>query len=145
MKQLAIVSGGFDPVHPGHIALFAEAVEKYGEVLVILNSDRWLTKKKGQPFMTWEDRAAVLRAIRGVRDVVSVDDGDGTVCNALSRLHRTYWDHTLTFCNGGDRLTGNTPEAALCEGLGIQLAWNVGGSKMNSSSILLSQWLETNT
>lgn len=113
---------------------------RLGEVVVILNSDKWLTRKKGKPFMTWADRAAILRGLKGVREVIAVDDGDGTVCNGILDIHRRYADFKLVFCNGGDRKAGNTPETALCEGFGIEVAWEIGGGKKASSSGLLASW-----
>lgn len=90
--------------------------------------------------MKWEDRAAILRSIWGVWEVIAVDDNDSTVCNGIYTVAQTYANHNLVFCNGGDRYDGNTPETALCQGLGIELAWNVGGGKTSSSSHLLSTW-----
>ena len=138
---IALVSGGFDPIHPGHISLIQNAA-RHGNVVVLLNSDAWLTRKKGKPFMSWDERATILRAITGVLNVLPVDDGDQTVCNGIAEAVRVYKGRTLIFCNGGDRLAGNTPETALCEGLGVQLVWNVGGGKEQSSTGLLSRWME---
>lgn len=131
----------FDPIHSGHIALIREAAETTNGVIVLLNSDRWLTRKKGRPFMNWVERATILSAISGVIDVVPVDDGDGTVCNGIQMAARAFGAGSLTFCNGGDRTALNTPETALCEALGIDVKWDVGGGKTSSSSELLSQWL----
>ncbi len=124
------VSGGFDPIHKGHIQMIREAAE-YGQVIVILNSDDWLTRKKGYKFMSFEERAYIAGSIKGVTLVTSVDDIDGTVCKALERFKPDY------FANGGDRYDTNTPEMKLCEELGIQLLWNVGGGKIQSSSDLV--------
>lgn len=129
MKTIAI-SGGFDPVHIGHIRYIQEAA-KYGEVTVILNSDSWLRRKKKFIFMPWEQRAEILRAIRGVKHVVIAQDEDGTVCTTLRLLYPDY------FAKGGDRTMDNTPEQALCHELGIKLLWNVGGGKIASSSELV--------
>jgi len=129
------VSGGFDPVHIGHIRMIIEAA-KYGEVIVILNSDRWLFNKKGFGFMSFDERAEILAAIKGVVKVVEVDDSDGTVCEAISRIHPTY------FANGGDRKSDNVPEVALCEELGVKLLWNIGGEKAQSSSDLVERLQE---
>ncbi len=141
MKRISIVSGGFDPIHSGHVALIREAAN-HGDVVVLLNSDAWLTRKKGRPFMDWNERETVLRAIVGVIDVMAVDDGDGTVCNGIQRAFTRYADYDVTFCNGGDRRHGNTPETAFCEALGIKLAWNIGGGKEQSSTGLLSRWMD---
>ena len=134
-----MVSGGFDPVHIGHVRMILEAAE-YGHVLVVANSDAWLMRKKGYIFMSWEERAELLAAIRGVTSVERVDDTDGTVCEAIRRLKPTY------FANGGDRKTDNTPEMDVCKELGVKLLWNVGGGKIQSSSDLVSaSGMVTNT
>jgi D-beta-D-heptose 7-phosphate kinase/D-beta-D-heptose 1-phosphate adenosyltransferase len=125
-----LVSGGFDPAHIGHIRMILEAAQ-YGNVIVVANSDAWLMRKKGYIFMPWEERAELLSAIRGVTSVERVADTDGTVCEAIKRLKPTY------FANGGDRKTGNTPEMNVCKELGVQLLWNVGGGKIQSSSNLV--------
>lgn len=124
---MVCVSGGFDPLHVGHLALLADA-GRHGELTVILNSDAWLLRKKGFVFLPWEQRAAIISDLRYVAAVVPVDDTDGTVCEALSRLKPAY------FANGGDRKNDNTPEVALCEELGIAPLWNIGGGKADSSS-----------
>ena len=125
-----MVSGGFDPVHAGHIRMIRHAAE-FGDVIVIANSDDWLYRKKGFIFMEWERRVEILNAIKGVVLVDSVDDSDGTVCEAIRRLTPTY------FANGGDRGRSNTPEQTVCEELGIELLWGIGGEeKLDSSSEL---------
>ena len=124
-----MVSGGFDPVHIGHIRLLQHAA-LYGRVVVALNSDAWLTRKKGKPFMPWAERAEILQAMKHVAGVVSVGDADGTVCAALDAVNPDY------FANGGDRKVGNLAEIALCNSLGIVRIYNVGGGKIQSSSKL---------
>ena len=129
-RPTVMVSGGFDPVHAGHIRMIRHAA-KYGDVIVVANSDDWLYRKKGFIFMEWERRVEILNAIKGVVLVDSVDDTDGTVCEAIRRLHPTY------FANGGDRGRSNTPEQTVCEELNIQLLWAIGGEeKVDSSSDL---------
>ena len=128
--EMGAVSGGFDPVHWGHVKMIAEA-SKYARVMVILNSDEWLMRKKGYVFMPWRERAYILGNIKGVSLVSAVNDKDGTVCQALRRLKPTY------FANGGDRKQENTPEMDFCEELGIQMLWNVGGEKIQPSSELV--------
>ena len=129
-RPTVAVSGGFDPVHVGHVRMILEAAE-VGDVIVIANSDEWLMRKKGYVFMPWEERAEILASIRGVLKVVPVDDSDGTVCEALRRENPTF------FANGGDRKTDNTPEMVVCSELGIGLLWEVGGGKIQSSSELV--------
>ena len=127
MKGVVCVSGGFDPLHSGHLAMFRAASEQ-GELTVIINSDAWLLRKKGFVFLPWQDRAALIGDLGYVANVATVDDADGTVCEALARLN------PRTFANGGDRKIGNTPEVELCKQLGIEMLWNVGGGKADSSS-----------
>ena len=126
------VSGGFDPVHKGHIQMIREAAE-YGNVLVILNSDDWLVRKKGYKFMSFEERAYIIGNIKGVTVISSVDDSDNTVCEALKKFKPDY------FANGGDRYDTNTPEMNVCEELGIKMLWNIGGGKVQSSSDLVDK------
>lgn len=129
------VSGGFDPLHEGHLAMFREAAS-LGALTVIINSDAWLLRKKGFVFLPWEQRASLIADLRYVTAVAHVDDADNTVCEALARLKPHY------FANGGDRKQGNTPETTLCEKLGIELLWNIGGGKTDSSSeIARKSWV----
>jgi D-beta-D-heptose 7-phosphate kinase/D-beta-D-heptose 1-phosphate adenosyltransferase len=127
-----VVSGGFDPVHIGHVRLILAAAE-YGDVIVVANSDSWLYRKKGFVFMTWEQRKEILEALKGVVRVEWVDDTDETVCEALRRIKPTY------FANGGDRKGDNVPEVAVCEELDIEMLWNMGGTKIESSSDLVNK------
>ena len=132
-RKTVMVSGGFDPVHIGHIRMILEA-SKHGDVIVVANSDDWLYRKKGFVFMEFEQRAEILAAIKGVVKVSGVDDHDGTVCEAISRLKPDY------FANGGDREKHNTPEQATCDELGVKMLWGVGGNdKANSSSDLVER------
>jgi len=126
-RRKVAVSGGFDPIHVGHIRYIQDAA-KYGDVVIILNSDSWLVRKKGYAMMPWEQRAEILRAIHGVRDVIMAKDEDNTVCDSLRYLYPDY------FAKGGDRTQDNTPELALCIELGIKTLWNIGGIKIASSS-----------
>ena len=131
-RKTIAISGGFDPVHIGHVKMIEEA-SRHGGVLVILNSDEWLQRKKGYVFMPWEERAEIIESISGVRSVQRVDDSDGTVCEALTRLKPTM------FANGGDRKSDNVPEVAVCEKNDIEMIWNVGGEKIQSSSELVKK------
>lgn len=135
-RPIIAVSGGFDPVHIGHIRMIRDA-SRYGDVMVIINSDDWLQRKKGYVFMPYTERSEIMGNIKGVSFVTSVDDSDGTVCAALKR-HRPD-----AFANGGDRKTKNTPEMDVCEELGIQMMWAVGGdNKPQSSSWLVNKLKE---
>ena len=130
--ETVAVSGGMDPIHFGHVRMIQEAAQ-FGEVIVILNSDEWLMRKKGFVFMPWEERAEIIESIKGVRKVVRVDDSDGSVCEALRREKPTY------FANGGDRTNKNTPEMEVCTDLGISMLWGLGGGKIQSSSDLVAR------
>ena len=131
------VSGGFDPIHKGHVQMIREAAE-YGNVIVLLNSDDWLIRKKGYKFMSFEERAYIVVSIKGVTVVSNVDDSDGSVCAGLKRFKPDY------FANGGDRKTENTPEMDVCEELGIQMMWAIGGNnKPQSSSWLVNKLKES--
>ena len=135
-RPIIAVSGGFDPVHIGHVRMIQDAA-RYGDVMVIINSDDWLMRKKGYVFMPWQERAEIMGNIKGVRLVTQVDDSDGTVCEAIKR-HRPD-----AFANGGDRKTQNTPEMDVCEELGIQMMWAIGGNdKPQSSSWLVNKLKE---
>lgn len=122
-----VISGGFDPIHPGHIAMI-ESAREYGEVHIVLNSDDWLVRKKGFFFQPWTDRKKILEAY--TPHIHTVDDSDGTVCEALRRIRPDY------FGNGGDRTNKNTPELDVCVELGIQPVFELGGGKFNSSSAI---------
>ena len=132
-KKTVLVSGGFDPVHIGHIRMILDA-SRHGDVIVVANSDDWLFRKKGFVFMEFDQRAEILASIKGVIKVSGVDDSDGTVCEAIIRLKPDY------FANGGDRKKHNTPEQAVCDELGVEMLWGVGGEdKANSSSDLVER------
>jgi len=131
-KDTVMVSGGFDPVHIGHVQMIMEAAT-WGDVIVVINSDEWLMRKKGFVFMPWEERSSILYAMKGVVQVSEVDDRDNSVCEAIRRILPTY------FANGGDRKNINTPEVSACEALGVKLLWNVGGGKVQSSSDLVRE------
>lgn len=124
-----LLSGGFDPIHVGHWRMIRAAKEIRSRVIIALNSDAWLIRKKGYVFMPWEDRAELLRAYHV--HVVKVDDRDGTVCEALERLRPLY------FGNGGDRTAANPAEHEVCVRLGIQELFGLGGGKVRSSSELV--------
>ena len=130
-KKTIVVSGGFDPVHVGHVRMIRAAAE-YGDVIVVINSDDWLMRKKGYIFMPWSQRREIIESIIGVHEVATVDDTDGTVCEALKRLQ------PALFGNGGDRTNKNTPEMQVCEDLDIDMLWALGGDKVQSSSVLVA-------
>lgn len=132
------VSGGFDPIHNGHVRMFVEAKRRFGDrLIVILNNDNWLRAKKGYVFMPEEMRAEIIRELRCVDEVYITkhekDDPDMSVCEALREINPT------VFANGGDRFADNIPEKVLCDRLGILTMFNVGGGKIASSSELVKR------
>ena len=136
MKKRIMVSGGFDPPHIGHIRMFQDAA-KWGDVVVAINSDDWLMRKKGYVFMPWTERAEIIRELTSVEQVVSFNDNDDTANQAI-KVHRPD-----AFANGGDRKKKNTPEMDLCDKLGIQMLWGIGGKdKPQSSSWLVDKLRE---
>ncbi len=134
-KKIAL-SGGFDPVHVGHVRMIQAAAE-IGDVIVIANSDSWLQRKKGYIFMPWSERAEILSAFKGVTMVVEAKDDDDSVCASIADLKNSI--DLDFFGNGGDRKSSNTPEIALCNDLGVDLLWNLGGGKIQSSSELVGR------
>ena len=131
-EPIVCVSGGMDCLHVGHLDLFDSAA-RYGRLVVILNSDEFLIRKKGYRFMPWQDRARVILALNIVTAVTPVDDADGTVSEALRRVRPDY------FCNGGDRTEPNEAEDAICRELDIHQLFNVGGGKTRSSSEIIGR------
>ena len=130
-RKIVCVSGGFDPVHVGHVRMIQEAA-RHGDVIIIANSDAWLIRKKGYLFMDYNQRQEILYAFKGVVDVIEAQDDDGSVCTTLRHIN------PAIFANGGDRGDTNTPEVDLCNELGIETLWNVGGGKIQSSSDLVA-------
>ena len=140
-----LVTGGFDPLHSSHVE-FIETAATLGDRLVVgLNSDSWLTRKKGRPFMSFTDRFAVLDALKAVDEVIDFDDSDDTARDAIDLLlDADYaYDLPIVFANGGDRGPGNCLEIEKYEGNSqVVFAFNVGGEKRNSSSTLVREWEE---
>jgi cytidyltransferase-like protein len=138
MNTIVVVSGGFDPVHSGHIRLIKEA-RLLGDMLIVgINSDEWLARKKGRAFMPWQERLCVLNNLRDVDEVYTFVDDDGTACHLLQQVRAHYPDAKIIFANGGDRTQQNIPEMSVP---GIEFVFGVGGSdKANSSSWILQEW-----
>lgn len=131
-KRIVAVSGGFDPVHIGHVRMFQEARNLGDELVVIINNDNWLRAKKGYAFTPEEERVELIQHFPFVDRVVltkhSEDVKDRSVCEALEELR------PHIFANGGDRFADNVPEHELCTRLGIEMVFNIGGGKIQSSS-----------
>ena len=140
--KVVLVTGGFDPLHPGHIEYFKAAKKLGDELHVGLNSDEWLTRKKGRPFMKFEDRAAIIEELSVVDKVISFDDSDDTACGAIYKTMATHSGIQIIFANGGDRTNTTTPEWKTYHDFSnVDFAFGVGGeNKMNSSSWILDEW-----
>lgn len=137
VKKVVAISGGFDPIHIGHVRLIQEAAELGDELVVILNNDNWLVDKKGFAFMPQNERKEVIESIRGVTRVVITEHAPGESDRSVCRVLRELKPHV--FANGGDRKPDGdpVPEVMLCEEMGIELIYNVGeGGKVQSSSWL---------
>ena len=137
--KLIVVSGGFDPIHSGHIAYLKSAKSHGDKLIVALNSDAWLEKKKGKFFMPLNERKSIVEAIKYVDEVISFEDDEKSSCiNALEAIKKTYPSEEIYFANGGDRDIKNIPEMSV---LGINFLFGVGGNdKKNSSSWILNKW-----
>jgi len=137
--KIIIVSGGFDPIHSGHIAYFKAARELGDKLVVALNSDDWLVNKKGKYFMPFIERKAIIENLKSVDSVIGFDDDSiGSATNALVKVKGIYPNDTIAFANGGDRNQGNIPEMSVD---GIEFLFSVGGDdKKNSSSWILKKW-----
>ena len=146
MRELVLVSGGFDPIHSGHIYLIQEA-SKYGDVIVLLNSDKWLREKKGREFLPFVERETIMKSLKNVIDVLSFDDSDKTCVDGIRKAINKYPNHKIMFANGGDRNDKTSPdsEKKFCDKNNIATLWGVGGGyKSNSSSQILKRWREEN-
>ncbi len=136
--KIVLVTGGFDPIHSGHIKYFKAAKELGDKLVVGLNSDNWLTRKKGQPFMDIDERFIVTSAIGVVDEVILYNDDDDSSCEAIRLLKRRYPTADIIFANGGDRTKDNIPEMIFDD---VEFVFGVGGNtKLNSSSDLLKNW-----
>ena len=125
--DIVVVSGGFDPLHKGHIRLFNEA-KKLGHKLVCgLNSDKWIIRKKGEVSMNFGERTEIVSSLRAVDEVISFNDMDDTAINLLTRVQSIYPECSICFANGGSMEEKNTPESGFCRAYGIDMLWNVGG------------------
>jgi len=138
--QIVLVTGGFDPLHSGHIEYF-KAAKNLGQYLIVgLNSDKWLERKKGRPFMPLEERIAIIEMLQIVDEVITFDDSDNTAIDAINQV-KLGWgtDHKIIFANGGDRTKNNIPE--MLSHSEVQYEFGVGGeNKANSSSWILDEW-----
>ena len=141
-KKLSLVSGGFDPIHSGHISYFKRAKDLSDYLVVGLNTEEWLTRKKGQYFQSWKERAEIIRHLDMVNAVISWDDEDDSACGAIAKCLEIA--ETVIFAIGGDRGKTNTPEVdKYGDHPHVEFAWGIGGDdKMNSSSWILHGYFE---
>ena len=139
MEKIVLLTGGFDPVHIGHVRMFKEAKRFGDKVFVGLNSDPWLTRKKGKPFMPYAERQEILQSIKYIDRVFSFSDKDNTAVRFIKSMNEVYLNNPnvkLYFGNGGDRTGTTTPEVEFCKENGIKLIFELGGGKIQSSSKL---------
>ena len=139
-RSIIVLSGGFDPVHKGHLRMFREASWLGHQVIVGLNSDDWLIRKKGKPFMKFEERKEIIEGFKYVNQVLLFDDTDDTANDLIKKVNELYEkeDVKLYFANGGDRKVDNVPEVDVCKELDVVMLWGVGGGKIQSSSWLIN-------
>jgi len=138
-EKVVMVSGGFDPIHIGHVRLFQQAKDLGDKLIVVINNDNWLRKKKGKAFMPEKERKEIIEALECVDQVIisfhKKDTKDISVCKEIIKIK------PHIFANGGDRFADNIPEFKLCNNLGIKMVFNVGkGGKIRSSSELLKKY-----
>tara|TARA_X000000368_G_scaffold208614_1_gene164736 strand:+ start:1199 stop:1645 length:447 start_codon:yes stop_codon:yes gene_type:complete len=138
--KIVVVSGGFDPIHSGHIAYLSSAKDLGDKLIVALNSDKWLKTKKGFAFMPFKERKIVLEAINVVDSVRAFEDDElGSCKNALEEIKNEYEGKKIIFANGGDRSKTNIPEMEVKD---IDFVFGVGGNdKKNSSSELINRFI----
>ena len=139
MDKVVVITGGFDPIHRGHIE-YIKAAKELGNILIVgVNSDEWLVRKKGRSFMPFEDRVSIIGALHNVDYAIPFNDRDGTAKDAIAWARKVFPERTIVFANGGDRTSDNIPEMDFADD-NIEFAFGVGGDKTNSSSHLLQEW-----
>lgn len=143
MRTYYIVSGGFDPIHEGHISMIKASAAESDGVIVLLNSDDWLRRKKGTNFMDMKTRRIICENLKGVIDVLDFDDTDNSASDGIYRVRKKYANDHLVFANGGDRTKENIPEQPMCDQCHVDLKFGVGGEeKANASSKILNEYLK---
>lgn len=140
MNKIVLVTGGFDPIHSGHISYLRAASQLGNKLVVGLNTDEWLARKKGRAFLPYEERKIIVEGLEMVDWTLPFNDDDGSACDAINRILKDTMD-TVVFANGGDRNGENTPEYAKYKNHpDVEFAFNVGDKKIQSSSKILNRW-----
>ena len=141
--KVVVVTGGFDPLHSGHIEYF-KAAKQLGYLLIVgINSDDWLIRKKGRAFMPFIERKTIIENLYQVHKVIEFDDSDDTAIDAINKVKELYPKANIIFANGGDRTKDNIPEMVFDD---VDFVFGVGGNnKMNSSSWILEEWKSPKT
>jgi len=143
MERIVLVTGGFDPLHSGHIEYFKAAKELGDKLVVGVNTDMWLTRKKGRPFMPISERISIIQNLSMVDHCILYDDDDDTSIEAIKNVKMMYPDAQVVFANGGDRTQENIPEMVFDD---VEFVFGVGGEdKKNSSSWILDEWKNPKT
>lgn len=139
--NIVLFTGGFDPIHSGHLSCIKDATS-LGRVIIGLNSDEWLSRKKGKSFMLFNERKLILEQLKGVLCVVGFDDSDNTASDAINKVKKMFPNNKIIFVNGGDRTMSNIPEIQHFKNCPqVSFQFGIGGNtKQNSSSSLLSSW-----
>lgn len=137
-NKVVLVSGGFDPLHSGHIEYF-KAAKALGNILVVgVNSDAWVARKKGRAFMPSTERIAIIENLKMVDHCILFDDNDNTAIEAINNVKLMYPNSNIVFANGGDRTENNIPEMKCRD---VEFVFGIGGEeKLNSSSWILNEW-----
>ena len=136
--KIVLVTGGFDPVHSGHISYLKAARELGDKLIVGVNSDEWLKRKKGKSFMPVTERVSIIENLKPVDGVLLFNDNDGSAIEAIKNVRQLYPDAHIVFANGGDRTANNIPEMIFDD---VEFVFGVGGEdKKNSSSWILTEW-----
>ena len=140
MQKIVLVTGGFDPLHSGHIQYFKEAA-KLGDLLIVgLNSDAWLERKKGRAFMPLNERKTIIEHLSILDAVITYNDDDNSSRAAILKVREIWPDARIIFANGGDRTQSNIPEMDVVDD-NLEFVFGVGGeNKKNSSSWILKEW-----
>ena len=139
-EKIVIVTGGFDPLHSGHVQYFQAAARLGTKLVVGINSDAWLIRKKGRPFMSWSERSKIIQGLKVVDHVMSFNDDNNNSKDCIHKCRLMWPSAELIFANGGDRTAANISEMDYQDD-NLRFEFGVGGeNKANSSSWILEEW-----